>query len=92
MGRHCWSTPLILVFLKTPYFVLYFPCYTLMIFLIILSAMLLSMLVVLLSTLGVIGLLILWKKAEMACRYESDSRDSLKWGRKLLFDFNVGKS
>ena len=28
----------------------------------------------------------------MACRYESDSRDSLKWGRKLLFDFNVGKS
>lgn len=54
--------------------------------------MLLSMLVVLLSTLGVIGLLILWKKAEMACRYESDSRDSLKWGRKLLFDFNVGKS
>ena len=51
MGRHCWSTPLMLVFLKTPYFVLYFPCYTLMIFLIILSAMLLSKLVVLLSTL-----------------------------------------
>ena len=81
-----------LVFLKTPYFVLYFPYYTLIIFLIILSAMLLSMLVVLLSTLGVIGLLILWKKAGMTCRYESYSRDFLKWGRKLLFDFNVGKS
>ena len=45
-----------------------------------LSTMLLAILMVLFSTLGVIGPLI------------CGNRDSLKWGRKLLFDFNVGKS
>ena len=58
MGSRCWSTPLMLVFRKTPHFVLCFSYYTLMVFLIMLSAILLSKLTVLLTTLGVIGLLI----------------------------------
>ena len=52
---------LMLVFLKAPSFVLDFPYYTLVIFLIMLSAILLSMLIILFSTLSVIKILILVK-------------------------------
>ena len=45
-------------FLKAPFLVLHFSCYTLMIFLTVLSVVLLSMLMILLSILSVIGRLI----------------------------------
>ena len=34
----------------------------------------------------------LWKQLELASELESDLRDTLDWGRKLLVDFNSGKT
>ena len=54
-----------------------------------LSVILLSMLTILLSTLGVIRHL--WQQLELASNLKSDLRDTVEWGRKCLVDFNVGK-
>ena len=51
-------------FLKAPFFVLHFSCYTLMTFLMVLSMILLSMLMILLSNLSVVGHL--WQQLELA--------------------------
>ena len=55
----------------------------------ILSAMLLSMLMILVSTLKVSDL---WQQLELAFELESDLRDTLDWSRKLLVGFNAGKT
>ena len=52
------NTQLMLEFLKGAFFVLHFSCYTLMIFLMVLSVILLSILMILFSTLNLIRLLI----------------------------------
>ena len=72
--------------LKSPSLVLHFSYYTLVTFLMILSVILLSMLIILLSTLNVVGRLIL------ASELESDIRDTVDLGRKWLVDFNAGKT
>ena len=54
-----------------------------------LSVILLSMLTILLSTLGMIRHL--WQQLELASNLKSDLRDTVEWGRKCLVDFNVGK-
>ena len=49
-----------------------------------LSVILLSMLMILLSILGVIK--------QLAFELKSDLRDNVDWGRKWLVDFNAGKT
>ena len=34
----------------------------------------------------------LWQQLELASEHESDLRDTVDWGKKWLFDFNVGKT
>ena len=34
----------------------------------------------------------LWQQLELASELESDLRDTVDWGRKLLVDFNSGKT
>ena len=63
-----------------------------MTFLMILSVILLSMLMIALSILTVIRHLILWQQIEMASELESDLRDMVDWGKKWLADFNAGKT
>ena len=57
-------------FLKAPFLVLHFSYYTLMTFLMMLSAILPSMLMILLSILSVIGYL--WQQSELVSELESD--------------------
>ena len=63
-----------------------------MTFLMMLSVILLSMLMIALSILTVIRHLILWQQIEMASELESDLRDMVDWGKKWLADFNAGKT
>ena len=65
--------------------VLHFSYYTLMTF-----VMLLPMLMILLFTLIVIKHLVCGKKYNLQ-KLESDLRDTVKWDRKCLLDFNPGK-
>ena len=58
-----------------------------MTFLMMLSVILLSMLMILLSTLSVIR-----QQLELASGLESDLQDTVDWGRKWLVDFNAGKT
>ena len=73
-----------LVFLKAPFFVLYFSYYTLMKFLVMLSIILLFMLMILLSYISVIKHLI--------CGNNWDWTGAADRGRKCLLDFNAGKT
>ena len=34
----------------------------------------------------------LWQQLELASKLESDLRDTVNWGKKLLVDFNAGKT
>ena len=56
-----------------------------------LSAIFLSMLMILLSILSVIGHLICGK-LEFASELESGLRDTVDWGKKWLIDFNARKT
>ena len=56
------------------------------------SVILLSMLMILLSTVIVIGHLICGTKLELAVELESDLRDTVYWGRIGLVDFSAGKT
>ena len=75
-------------FLKAPFVVLHFSCYTLMTFLMMLSVILLSMLMILFSILSVIRHLI--------CGNNSNWLLNLNliygWGKKWLVDFSAGKT
>ena len=59
---------------------LYFSYYTLMTFLMMLSVMLLSMLMILISKCDQAS--DLWHQLEFASELESDLRDTVEWGRK----------
>ena len=62
-----------------------------MTFLMTLSVILLSMLMILLFALSVIRHLICGNQyLELVSELESDLRDTLDWGKKWLVDFNVG--
>ena len=76
---------LMLEFLKVPFLVLHFSCYTLMTFLMMLFEILLSMLMILLFILSVIKHLI------YTSELLSDLQDTVDWGGKCLVDFNAGK-
>ena len=62
-----------------------------MTFLMMLSVILLSMLMMLLSTLNDQAS-DLWQQIELPSELESDLRDTVDWGRKWLVDFNAGKT
>ena len=62
-----------------------------MTFLMMLSVMLLSMLMILLSALTCDQASDLWQQLELASELESDL-DLVDWGRKWLIDFNAGKT
>ena len=79
-------------FLKGPFLVLHFSYYTLLTFLMMLSVILLSMLMILLSNLKCDQASDLWQQLELASELESDLRDTVDWGRECLVDFNAGKT
>ena len=82
---------LTLEFLKAPFLPLHFSCYIFMTFLMTLSVILLSMLMILLFALSVIRHLICGNQyLELVSELESDLRDTLDWGKKWLVDFNAG--
>ena len=62
-----------------------------MTFLMMLSVILLSMLMILLSTLNDQAS-DLWQQIELPSELESDLQDTVDWGRKWLVDFNAGKT
>ena len=64
-----------------------------MTFLMMLSVILLSVLMMLLSALNVIRQAFdLWQQLELASKLESDLQDIVDWGRKWLVNFNQGKT
>ena len=80
-----------LEFLKALYLVLHFPYYTLMTFLMMLSVILLSMLMILPSILSVIRHLICGNNLNWLLNL-SLICETLDWGKKWLVDFNAGKT
>ena len=59
----------------------------------ILTAILLSMLMILLSTLNKCDQSSdQWQQLELASELESDLQDTMDWGRKWLVDFSAGKT
>ena len=81
---------LMLEFLKAPFLVLHFFCYTL-ITLTTSSVILLSVLMILLSVLNVIGHLICGSNLNWHLSFNL-IYETLDWGKKWLVDFNVGKT
>ena len=86
---------LMLEFLRAYFLVEHFSCYTSMTFLMMLSVILLSMLMILLSNLSVIRHLIyLWQQLELASELGSDlqytGEGEVEW--KWIGDFNVRKT
>ena len=78
---------LMLELLKAPFFILHFSFYTLMTFLMMLSVILLSMLMILHSTLKCDQAS---QQLELASELESDLWVTVNWGRKWLIDFDAG--
>ena len=64
----------------------------LMTFLMMLSMILLSMLIILLFVIKCYQASDLWQQLELASGLESDLWDTIKWSKKRLVDFNVGKA
>ena len=91
MGNLHEIIQLMLEFLKGPFLVLHFSYYTLITFLMMLSVIFVSMLMILLSTLNVIRHLVCGNKLELTSELESDLQDIVDCGRKWLVDFNAGK-
>ena len=77
-------------FLKAPFLVLHFSCYTLMTFLTILCVILLSMLMILLSILSVIRYLICGNNLKWLLNLNL-IYETLDWDKKWFVDFNTGK-
>ena len=82
---------LILEFLKAPFLILHFSCYTLMTFVMVLSVILLSMLMILLSILSVIRHLICGNNLNWLLNLNL-IYETLDWSKKWLVDFNAGKT
>ena len=83
---------LMLEFLKAPFLVLHFSYYTLTTFLMMLSVIFLSILMILLPALECDQASDLWQQLELASELESDLWDTAYWGKKWLVDFNAGKT
>ena len=81
---------LTLEFLKASFLVLHFSYYTLMTFLTMLPVILLSMLMILSFKCDQAS--DLWQQLGLPSELESDLQDIVDWGKKWLFDFNVGKT
>ena len=79
-----------LEFLKAPFLVLHFSYYTLMTFLMVLSVILPSMLMILLSILSVIRHLICGNNLNWLLNLNLVW--SMNWGKKWLVDLNAGKT
>ena len=91
MGNFHKIIKLIMEFLKAPFLVLNFSYYTLMTFLMMLSVILPSILMILLSTLMCDETSDLWQQLETVAELESDPRDTVDWGKKWFADFNAEK-
>ena len=78
-------------FLKAPFLVLHFSYYTLMTFLMMLSVILQSMLMILPSILSVIGDLICGNNLNWLLNLNL-IYETVDWGKKWLVDFNAGKT
>ena len=95
MGSLHKNIQLMLEFLKATFLVLHFSYYSLMTFLMMLSVILISVLMILLcdqaSDLWCDQASDLWQQLELAFELESDLRDTVDWGREWLVDFNAGK-
>ena len=91
MGSIHKNIQLMLEFLSVPFLVLHFSCYTLMTFLMMISVILLSMLMMLLYS-KCDQASDLWQQLELASELESDLKDTADWGKKWLLDFNAGKT
>ena len=76
--------------LKAPFLVLHLSVYTLMVFLMMLSVVLISMLIIVNQKCDEAS--DLWKQLEQASEVESDLQDTVNWGKKWLVDFNAGKT
>ena len=81
---------LMLEFLKGPFLVLHLSYYTLMTFLMMLSVILLSILMILVYS-KCNQASDHWQQLELDCELESDLRGTLDWGRKWHVNFNDGK-
>ena len=77
-----------LEFLKDPFLVSQFSYYKLMIFLVMLSVILLSMLMILLCD----QVSDLWQQLELSSELESDLRGPVVWGKKWLVNVIAGKA
>ena len=86
---------LMLEFLKAPFLVLHFAYYTLMTYYTLLCinyALLLSMLMILIFYSKCDQASDLWQQLELASEHESDLQDTVDSCKKLLVDFNAGKT
>ena len=91
MGSFHKNTQLMLECSKGPFLVLHFSYYTLMTFLMMLSVILVSMLMILLCILNDQASNP-WQQLELASELEYDLRETVDWGSKWLVDFNAGKT
>ena len=82
---------LMVEFLKALFLALHFSCYTLMVFLMMLSMVSLSMLIIVLSILSLIKHLICGNNLNWLLNLNLINK-TLDWGKKWLSDFNVGKT
>ena len=91
MGSLHKNMQLMLKFLKAPFLVLYFSYYTLMTFLMMLSVILISMLMILLSC-KCDQASDMRQHLELASELESDLQDTVDRGRKWVVYFKAGKT
>ena len=91
MGSLHRNIQLMMEFLKAPCLVLQFSYYTLMNFLMLLSVILLSILMILLYS-KCDEASDLLQQLELASERESDLRETVDWGKKCLVDSSAGKT
>ena len=91
MGSLLKNIQLMVEFLKALFLALHFSCYTLMVFLMMLSMVSLSMLMIVLSILSLIKHLICGNNLNWLLNLNLINK-TLDWGKKWLSDFNVGKT
>ena len=90
MGSPHKNLQLMLEFLKAPFLVLHFSHNTLVTFLMMLSVILQSILMILPSVISQAS--DVWQQLELASELESDLQDTVDWGRNWLVYFTAGKT
>ena len=91
MGSSHKNIKLMLEFLMAPFLVLHFSHNRLMIYLMMLSVILPSMLMVLLCS-KCDQASDIWQQLELVSELESDLQNIVDWGRRWLVDFSAGKT